>query len=279
MIVVKRGGRLLLLCQLDHSALAGRLAAAWGNNWFQASTPLESVVLAASRHDEGWREWDEECRFDSERRAPLSFLDVDIGDYVNLYARGVARIAELDTYAGLLASMHGTGNLCGRWGTQPGIRLSAYDEATWPPVIEAYVLEQEALQARLKLLLLGLRPDHRRSDFERRLWSNYELLQVWDRLSLFLCRSDPQRREEAELGAARRSAEEVEPVPLFVHTVGGWRATVSPWPFALDPLEVSVPLRSIPDRPFVSPEDVYAEVHRAPLEEQRWTLSKEDPSS
>lgn len=276
MIVIRRDARLLLLGQLDHAVLAGCLAAAWGNDTFEAPEPFESVVLAASRHDEGWREWDDEFRFDSKRQAPLSFLDVDIRDYVNLYARGIARIVELDTYAGLLASLHGTGNLCGRWGTQPGIRLSAYDEATWPAVIEAYVLEQEALQTRLRIQLLGLRPEHRRSDFERRLWSNYELLQVWDRLSLFLCRSDPGQAGDAEVGAVRHSAGEMEPLPIVAHTHGGGHATLSSWPFASDRLEMSVPFRSIPDRPFVSPEDFHTEAHRAPLEELRWTLTKED---
>lgn len=278
MIVLEREGRLLLLSQLDHATLAGRFAAAWGNDGFQAPAPSESVVLAASRHDEGWREWDAEFRFDATRRAPLYFLDVDIRDYVSLYSRGIARIAELDPYAGLLASLHGTGNLCGRWGTQPGIRLRAYDEATWPPLIEAYVLEQEALQARLKLRILSLRANDRRSDFERRLWSNYELLQAWDRLSLFLCRSDPRRREAAELGAVPRSIDDSDRVPLVVQAEGGGLATVTPWPFAPDRLEASIPVRRIPDRPYLSPEDVHAEVRFAPHEELRWTLAKGDRS-
>ena len=256
MIVLERDGRLLLIKQLDHAALAGCFAGEWGNERFEAPGPRDSVVLAASRHDEGWREWDDECRPDPERERPLHFLDVDIKDYVRLYARGIERIAALDAYAGLLVSMHGTGNVCGRWGIQRGIRLSHYDEATWPLVIRRYVLEQEALQARLKLDLLGLNPEHRRSLFERRLWANYELLQAWDRLSLFLCRTDPQEPAEADLGVVPVSLEGCGVEALKVRSRHG-TATVSPWPFQSGRIDLEVALQGA----------------EAPL---RWTLTEED---
>lgn len=247
MIVVERGGRVLLIKQLDHAALAGRFAGEWGNERFEAPTPRGSVVLAASRHDEGWREWDDERREDPERERSLHFLDVDINDYVELYTRGIDRIAGLDVYAGLLVSMHGTGNVCGRWGIQPGIRLSHYDEVTWPAVIRRYVLEQEALQARLKLDLLGLSPEDRRSVFERRLWANYELLQAWDRLSLFLCRTDPREPAGADLGVVPVSLEGCEVEALKVRSRSG-KATVSPWPFRTARIGVEVALQG-PEAP------------------------------
>ena len=242
MIVVERGGRVLLITQLDHAALAGRFGGEWGNDGFEAPEPRASVILAASRHDEGWREWDDELRQDPEKGGPLYFLDVEIEDYVRLYGRGIERIAGLDPYAGLLVSLHGTGNVCGRWGVQRGIRLSKYDEAAWPPVIRRYVLEQEALQSRLKLDLLGLNPEERRSRFERRLWANFELLQAWDRLSLHLCRADPAAGSEADLGAVPTRLDGCSESALRVRA-GEGRATVSPWPFRTAALEVEVPVQ------------------------------------
>jgi hypothetical protein len=274
-IVVPRAGRLLLIDQLDHAALAGELAAVWGNAGFDAPEPRESVVLAASRHDEGWREWDDEVRFDPVRRGPLHFLNVDISDYVRLYARGIARIADLDPYAGALTSMHGTGNVCGRWGLQRGIRLSAYDEATWPAVIQEYVLAQEVFQARLKLGILGLNPERRRALFERRLWANYESLQAWDRLSLFLCRTDPDQPSEAELGVVPTLLESCQSRPLLVRSSGAGKAVVMPWPFAVETLEVAVRVRTVTDREYKSPEDAYAEVKSAPPGALSWILTGE----
>jgi hypothetical protein len=274
MIVLRRDGRLVLIDQLDHAALAGRFAESWGNDAFAAPEPLDSVVLAAGRHDEGWRDPDAEPRYDPARRAPLSFLDVDIRDYVDLYAAGIARIAALDPYAGLLVSMHGSGNVCGRWGMQRGIRLSGYNPGTWPAVIEPYVLEQETNQARLKLSLLGLDPSERRSRFERRLWSNYELLQAWDRLSLFICRTEPETVDavEAELGTVPRSLEGTATATLTVTALGSGRASVRPWPFRHHSVRVTVPAREIPDRDYESPAEVREEVGRAPAAPLAWKL-------
>ncbi len=272
MIVLHQRGRLLLVKQLDHAGLAGRFAEEWGNDRFEAPAPRGSVVLAAGRHDEGWRESDDGLRYDPERRAPLYFLDGTLEDYVTLYTRGIARLAELDPYAGLLVSMHGTGNVCGRWGLQPGIRLSRYDPATWPPLIERFVLEQEAFQARLKLRILGLSPEGRRSVFERRLWSNWELLQAWDRLSLFACRSDPGERSEAEIGIVPRTLEGPETATLKVRSTGAGALVVEPWPFRTAAVDVEVPRVAIEDRPYGSREEVASAVALAPAERVCWRL-------
>jgi hypothetical protein len=273
MIVLHRDGRLVLIDQLDHAALAGRFAESWGNDTFALPEPLESVVLAAARHDEGWRDSDADVRYDPTRGAPLYFLDVDIRDYVDLYAQGIARIATLDSYAGLLVSMHGTGNVCGRWGIQRGIRLSGYDGESWPAVIERYVLEQEAQQARLKLSLLGLNPLERRSRFERRLWSNYELMQAWDRLSLFLCRTDPGDTAEADLGTVPTSLEGSETATLTVFALGSGKASVDPWPFRSDSLDIAIPVREISDRDYGSQGEVRAELASAPAASVAWTIA------
>lgn len=274
MIVLHRRDQLLLVKQLDHAALAGRFAEAWGGASFEPPEPRSSVVLAAARHDEGWRESDDLLSYDPVRRAPLHFLDAAIEDYVELYARGIQRVAGLDPYAGLLVSMHGTGNVTGRWGIQPGIRLSGYDEATWPAAIERFVLEQEALQARLKLQLLGLRPAMRRSVFEHRLWANWEMLQGWDRLSLFTCRTDPEELLEAELGAVPTSHEGSETISLWVRSLGSSQARVEPWPFALPELQVAVPMLGIPDRPYASHEELAAAGAAARPETLTWTLKR-----
>lgn len=276
MIVLRRSDGLVLIDQLDHAALAGIFAGHWGNDDFAAPEPLEAVVLAASRHDEGWRDWDESVRYDAVTQRPLYFLDVAIEDYVELYARGIERIVSIDRYAGLLVSMHGTGNVCGRWGIQRGIRLSKYDGSSWPEVITRYVLDEERRQARLKLALVGLDPVERRSRFERRLWSNYELMQAWDRLSLFLCRTAPGEHLEADLGVVPTSLEGGEAESLSVTALGDALAVVDPWPFGVDAIEASIPVREIRDREYECAEEAHDEVSRAPRGELTWTLAPAD---
>ena len=50
--------RLLLVLQVDHSRVAGFLAAHRGNEAFAKPQPYASVVLAAQEHDIGWWEWE-----------------------------------------------------------------------------------------------------------------------------------------------------------------------------------------------------------------------------
>ena len=50
--------RLLLVLQIDHSRVAGQLAAHWGNDQFDAPRPYASMVLPAQEHDSGWWDWE-----------------------------------------------------------------------------------------------------------------------------------------------------------------------------------------------------------------------------
>ena len=273
MIVLARGGRLGLGRPLDHAALAGRFAEAWGNARFDAPEPLPAVALAAARHDEGWRDSDDALRFDDARARPLSFLDGTLDDYVRLYAAGIDRIASIDPYAGLLVSMHGSGNVCGRWGAQPGVRISGYS-AAWDAAIEAFALEQEAVQARLKMRLIGAPARVRRSVFERRLWAHYELLQVWDRLSLFVCRSDPDVPAEMAVGEAPARVDEPELTAFTASISGHGVVAVDPWPFRSESFDVDIPVVWIEDRPYRSAADVRAAVEASGSDSLRYRVSR-----
>ena len=273
MIVLARDGRLGLVRQLDHAALAGRFAERWGNGDFEAPEPRAAVALAAARHDEGWRESDDALRYDEARARPLSFLDGTLDDYVRLYARGIARIAEIDPYAGLLVSMHGSGNVCGRWGAQPGVRISGYSPA-WDATIAAFALEQEAVQARLKISLVGAPARVRRSVFERRLWAHYELLQVWDRLSLFLCRAAPGVAGEAPVGEAPARVDEPALTAFTARVSAAAGVAVEPWPFDSATFDIEVPAVWIEDRPYASAADARAAVDAGASQPLRYRVSR-----
>jgi hypothetical protein len=164
----------------------------------------------------------------------------------------------MDPYAGLLASMHGAGIYTRRYGTYP-VKMSRLHDAE-RSVIETFVAEQETLQGVLKRRLWS--PDERRSLFERRLWTHYECLQIWDRLSLFVCLNDLAKLAEDRLGPAPVSVDGAV-VDLHARGTGAGVVTLDPYPFAAPALDVAVAARSIPDRPYASAEDLRAEVARA----------------
>jgi len=250
MIVRTQEGRLILIRQLDHAALSGEFARRWGNDRFAPVHPLESVALAAGRHDEGWRDEDEKPLFDAQTRRPANFRQVEVPVHVVFYAAGIDRIVALDPYAGLLVSMHGAGIYQRRYGAGP-IRMTTIREDV-RTVAEDFVARQEALETALLRRLWD--PAHRRSEFERQIWVHYELLQVWDRLSLFACTNDLRAPAEERIGPVPGGGAGMD-VELRVRADRG-TVTVDPYPFQTSPWTAAVPARAIPDRDYAGAADV-----------------------
>lgn len=272
MLISKRGGELYLVEQVEHARLAGELVDHWGNDRFAAPEPRDGARKAAAMHDEGWREPDEEPLYNPEARRPLHFLEIEMKDHIPLYARGVDRTFEVDPYAGLLVSMHWTGLYRSRWGMQGG-RVEFADQAMQDESVE----REERRWIEVKR---GLLSEVRRSDFEAGLWHNYDLLQVWDLLSLYVCLIDhsPADAPPRQVHETLRGIEQ-EPGPRTIAavpvSVGGERVelrlqsqepgvvVVDPYPFDTDQIEWSVSARRIADRPYDSPEAAAAAVQEA----------------
>lgn len=243
------GARLLLVRQLDHSALSGAFVRQWGRPPFSPPSPLEPVMLAAAQHDEGWRDQDSRPLYDEQAKGPANFRGLDVRAHIPFYREGIRRIVELDPYAGLLVSMHGSGIYQGRYGAGP-IRMTTQTEEV-RSVMDAFVEEQEALQASLKRRLWGSAGRRRR--FEAAVWFHYELLQAWDLLSLFVCVD--RDRTPVQTIAPVPTRLDGEDVALEVASSGDV-VRVRPWPFTVDTLDAAVPARAIPDRTYARQEDV-----------------------
>src|SRR5206468_11391059 len=141
--------------------------------WTALDKAKESVVFATERHDDGWAVWEQAPVFQPDTGRPVNFIDVHISSHLAFYRACIAAVTEQDPYAGLLISMHGAGIYQQRYGRDPSLGLSRAAEAQ--ALIDAFVAEQEAgYQARLAAT--GASDDDR--------WRDYELLQLFDRLSL-----------------------------------------------------------------------------------------------
>ncbi len=209
MIVRDLGDAWQVVLQTDHADLSAAFARAWRE-------PLPpSLVTAAERHDDGWAVWEQAPRVALDG-TPINFLDVDIRSHLAFYRAGIAAITEQDPDAGLLVSMHGAGIYRQRYGLDPALGLARRGEAK--DEVEAFVAEQESK--------FGDAPGDRQED--------YELLQLFDRLSLYFCMRDVVGGEPAELQG------------YTIEPVGPWRVTLAPFPFAESPGSFSVRRRVIP---------------------------------
>jgi hypothetical protein len=198
-----------VVLQTDHADLSAGLARAW-----RAPLPA-SLVIAAERHDDGWAVWEQAPGVDADGK-PINFLEVDVRSHLAFYRAGIAAITEQDEDAGLLVSMHGAGIYRQRYGLDPGMGLARAGEAQ--DEVDAFVAEQEAK--------FGGEPGDRRWD--------YELLQLFDRLSLYFCMRDLESGDAAELQGYR-----LEPI-------APWHVRLTPFPFEQGPAHFSLTRRTIP---------------------------------
>jgi hypothetical protein len=207
-IVRDRGDSWQVVLQTDHADLSAGFARAWGE-----PTPRHaSLVVATERHDDGWAVWEQAPRID-ESGKPVTFLEVNIRSHLAFYRAGIAAITEQDEYAGLLVSMHGAGIYRQRYGLDPALGLARADEVK--DEVDAFVAEQEAKFG-------GDPGEHRRE---------YELLQLYDRLSLYFCMRDVEGGERAELQGYR------------LDPVAPWHVRIDPYPFRENPARFSLARR------------------------------------
>jgi hypothetical protein len=285
-IVTRRGGALRLVQQVEHGRVAGELAAAWGNGTFTAPTPLGPVRTATARHDEGWRAWDARVLFDEAERRPLHFTDIDAGEHIRLYRQGVERVSLADVYAGVLVGMHWTGLYRGRW-SAPGAAARVGRSEDDRRLQDEVVAEEERRWIGAKQQAWTQpRP---RALFEAELWHNYELLQLWDLLSLYLAVTPPDERSPGsgpvpwgpQLREVEHAVEDVL-LPAVGTRSGGPRLTVTaavrspgevtltPFPFRA-PVEIQVEHTVLPDRAWTHAE-VAERVRTTPTDVTTWRL-------
>jgi uncharacterized protein DUF3891 len=218
MIVRDRGDDWQVVLQTDHAELSGAFARAWN----EPRPRHESLTLATRRHDDGWAVWERAPIVEPETGRPLNFLDVGVPAHLAFYRACIAAVGEQDPYAGLLVSMHGAGIYRQRYGRDPSLAVAQAE--THRHLVDAFVDEQEASYPE-RLTATGV------DDEER--WNDYELLQLYDRLSLYFCMRDVERGEEAELQGYR-----LEPL-------GPWRVRLQPFPFADRPARFSLARRIV----------------------------------
>jgi hypothetical protein len=253
-IVSRRDGALALVRQVDHQTQCGLMARAWGNAEFGRPDPYEPMIVAADRHDEGWRSWEDAPQVDGDGH-PVDFPDLDRSVHMRLYGEGIARAVEADHRAGLLVSMHGQG----LYEKRLGLDGVAPPRITRPAEERTFIEGQERLQAALRA---GLGDGPALREWA---WAGYRLLQAWDVLSLYLTWRGLSLGESWSLPQVPRHAGDFG-ATLRLAPDGPDACTVDPWPFALDEVPLPVRGRLVEDRPYRDDDDL-----RATLDAAAWT--------
>jgi Protein of unknown function (DUF3891) len=220
-IVRDTGDAWQIVLQTDHADLSADLARAWA----EQGPRHDSLLLATERHDDGWAVWEQSPMVEPETGKPVNFLDVQVPAHLAFYRACIAAVTDQDAYAGLLISMHGAGIYRQRYGHDTSLGLTHAPEVA--EKVDAFVAEQEAGFAG-RMAAAGV-------DEERR-WADYELLQAYDRLSLYFCMRDVVAGEEGEVQGYR------------IQPLGPWHVRMEPYPFAEATTRCSLLRRLVPKR-------------------------------
>jgi hypothetical protein len=249
MIVHPVGDSAEIVMQVDHSSVSGVLASLW-----PGLEPRDSVLTAAALHDIGWRSWEACPRLDGGTGRPQNFLGVDIDLHLAFYEAGIAEVTARDRYAGMLVGKHLAGIYRRRYGTQDALQLTRAADAQ--ARIDEFV-------GRVEERFLALQVELGVSDEE--FWRNYVLLQVFDRLSLWLCKGDPAGTGRMQI--ALPDGAELTVVP----TEGG--CALSPYPLEGGQVQISVPVRVVPLSGYANDADCASRILATPVEQRLYTIA------
>lgn len=249
MIVHPVGERAEIVMQVDHSTVAGELARLW-----PGLEPRDSVITAAALHDIGWRSWEACPRLDPETGQPQNFLRVDIGLHLQFYEAGIGEVTARDRYAGMLVGKHLAGIYRQRYGTQAALKMDRAPEAQ--AMVDEFV-------GRVEERFLAQQRELGVSDEE--FWRNYVLLQVFDRLSLWLCNGDPAGTGSMVIALPDGGELAVEPTALG--------CSLAPYPFAEESVGIQVPVRVVPLNGYANDADCATGILAAPVEQRLRLIS------
>ncbi|MFC7133059.1 MULTISPECIES: DUF3891 family protein [Salinibaculum] len=272
MLIAERDARYRFVTQPAHARVAGRLAEHWGGDGFDRPEPSPAVVTATYNHDNGWWRYDRQPHRDASGDL-VGVRDVPPARWVEFYEDGIDSVVDLDPYAGVLASLHGSGLRRRRYGLSDATppehdsyeRFVADEEARQRRLVDEMRREgDERVSERDAALLESLHESGTPADEGSRLWRNYALLQAWDRLSLAVCATLPPG-ETTEIPLAGDET-------LTVAAVDGTTFEVEPYPFASDSLVVRVPARRVEKTAVETGEDLAGSYYGTPRESLAVTL-------
>jgi hypothetical protein len=224
-------GSLVMIAQNDHGTISGLCAAHWGNARFEKPRPYESCVRAAYWHDLVWLKEETNPRFDPKSRTTPNFLDVPNETQLESYKWANQWVASVDRYAGLLVNKHRTGIWRSRYGM---MKNPSYAPLKLAPEIEAFVAESHAEQ---NAIVAAAGFD------QRELTINYNLLQIWDLLSLFICTREPIKENTFEPVPTTYSKE--DGICMRLTPITPTRISIDPYPFDQPVLEMKVIYRRL----------------------------------
>jgi hypothetical protein len=222
MIVRHHEQVLHLITQPDHARLARRVMERWMP--LHDADRRASILLAVEEHDNGWREPDGEPLARPEGGV-YDFIDTPVEIRQAVWPRGVARLAEEDSWAAALVALHA---------------ITVYDRYRADPAWTEFFPRMETLRDSL------VSASHRTS---AQLRHDYAFVRIGDLISLIFC----------------NQWDEPQSFDRWTFRRDGDRVHVSPDPFAGHAIPLAVTAREIPARRYQSDAELRQAMRQGPV--------------
>lgn len=251
------GAQWVLISQIDHAHLAGRLAEHWGAGSVAPLVAPTELGWAITHHDDGWREWEASPDVEPTFARPRSFTEMELTVGLEIWGSSITQAAEYGPLAGYVVA----GHFCAL--------LRRFDFG-WKDD-QRHTADARRFLAKYESLMDGcwkawqarLPAEHTRARAQIALAQ----LQFFDALSLWFCCDEAMSPDDFECP----SGPVVTLTPLDRGaTDGSIRLALSPWPFAVASLNLEVPGRAVPVRRY----QTRAQLAAVPAQnvKLRWTL-------
>ncbi|MDZ4656936.1 MAG: DUF3891 family protein [Bythopirellula sp.] len=245
--------RWLLISQLEHARLSGELAERCISQFGEPKSSLDPVrrelLQAISHHDDGWWEWETKPRLDPELGRPLSFLELSLGEKLEIWERSIQAARAIGPLAAWIVAGHFSpllvtvGHHAAEVQAKNWLREVAGQRSEWfaawhshNPALHTVELAGEALRWLQLFDILSLWP-----------CSQYSVL--GEQLP---CWPEPYRTaEDWPLVREIRPASEISVGQPF-------RIVFAPWPFAERDILVKVAAHVVPVRHYANSRELLA---------------------
>lgn len=235
----------VLISQQDHARLAGELALSWGAAPWTELPVKETLLPTIFRHDDGWNGWDAEPDVDGETGRPVDFTEMELATAQSIWRNSIDSVADLGPLAQYLVAGHFVA-LRQRSDESDEYRNSSFiDEFSqrcdqWLTAWTAQFSQATTADALTAL----------------------EMLQVFDLISLWFCCAE---RSES------RSIQTAGGITLELAPLDSAHVAVSPWPWTVDEIVLTVVGRCVPACNYSSRQELAV----CPSEQVqlRWTLT------
>ncbi len=216
----------------EHTALAGELAASFGNEAFAPLAPAEDMLFLVRHHDQGWEAVDTDPAIDPATGLPYNLIETPLDIILaTSNASPEFNLRERGPLVGLLSSMHIYGLYTGRYGMSDKVPLDNIPAAVRPKV-DAMLERERERQARLRAELAD---DPLAA--EGPLMHNYKLLQFFDTLALYFNMAPEGERGESAFSNVPRGIDDDVTVTVREQAPGEY--AFSPFPFRASGVQVT----------------------------------------